>query len=329
MPRPRVYIESNGVYELCLRARQNLPFPCRKLIALCIKSTIARAQRDAKVTLCHMLWMNNHVHLLIVAHDAAQCVKFYMELQRKLTEYLKRLLGLRKLNLFEGDAHPIRIADLEAATERISYFYANPAAADLEDSISRYPGVSSWSAFLALKQNLHGTSSEDVPWIRPATVTKAPRRDLTPTQDTFLAQRLTQRALTSHPLELKPNAWMPCFGVTTEQEVAQINEHILTQIAAREAEHRAVRQKEGKKVIGAYKLSNQPLMLPHTPKERSPKVRVIAACNTLRAQYLELLKDIAERCAQCYQRWKQGDFSVRWPPGTFPPAPPVQASALA
>ena len=78
-----------------------------------IKGIMARTQRDDKVVLCHFAWMSNHPHFVVRSKDGEDCIKFYMELERKITAALKRLLGLEILHLWEGtpmvDLHICRL----------------------------------------------------------------------------------------------------------------------------------------------------------------------------------------------------------------------------
>ena len=135
MARTERHIVSGKVYELCFRAREDLPLPPTRTINAIIKSSIARTQRDCKVILCHFLWMSNHPHLILVAQDAEQCMRFYAELQKRITDAIKRLLGRKFLRLWEGRPLVAQIADLDAAKDRIAYLYGNPSAADVTVNI--------------------------------------------------------------------------------------------------------------------------------------------------------------------------------------------------
>src|SRR5262245_3172890 len=136
--RRRFY--SNCMYEICFRARNGIPLPALRTIELIIKSALARAQRDGKVTICHHIWNGTHCHILLIVRDAELFVKFYMELKKKLTDAIKRLLAVKWMNIWERRVTVARVKDLEAAKERVVYLYANPAQDDLEESIDRYPG---------------------------------------------------------------------------------------------------------------------------------------------------------------------------------------------
>ena len=64
---------------------------------------LGRTQRDSKVELSHFVDMNNHSHTLAVSNHCEKLSKFYMELQKKTTDAVKALLGLKSLsNLLGG-----------------------------------------------------------------------------------------------------------------------------------------------------------------------------------------------------------------------------------
>ena len=147
--RRKRYIRSGKVYSLTFRVREGLPFVCNKTVNLLIESAVARSQRDNKVSLCHDLWMTNHAHLIAVFYDMNQATKFYMEIKKKVTDYYKKLLGLKKLRLWEEDDSVCEILDLYAAMKQIAYLYSNPATANLVSSIDEYRLVNSWVAFNA------------------------------------------------------------------------------------------------------------------------------------------------------------------------------------
>jgi hypothetical protein len=144
MGRNRRRIISGRPYEVCFRAKEGLPFVTNQLMNLVINCVLARKQHDNKVHICHDIWNGSHAHLLLVALDAANFFKFLGEVQKEVTEIIKRLLGINQLNLWEGTPTVIDVLDVDAAINRIAYFYANPAQDDLVSSIEKFPGVSSW-----------------------------------------------------------------------------------------------------------------------------------------------------------------------------------------
>jgi hypothetical protein len=83
-----------------MRTRRGLPFMTTLYMQLILESILARVQRDSKVIIDHIIWMANHVHIIIQAKDAAACKNFYGEVQKQITEAMKRLLNLEHLNLW-------------------------------------------------------------------------------------------------------------------------------------------------------------------------------------------------------------------------------------
>lgn len=163
MPRQRRQILSRGVYEICFRTERGLPFAVTNSMTLLIESVLARVQRDHKVTLCHHLWMGNHPHMIVVARDAKQCTAFYGEVQKQLTESVKRLLGLRHLNLFrKNKTSVIRFHSVGAVTERIRYIYCNPAKAGIASSISNYLGHSSQNSLYSIRSVVRSSLSGSI-----------------------------------------------------------------------------------------------------------------------------------------------------------------------
>ena len=326
MPARRRRIVANRLYEIEIRTRTGLPFVSILLMRLLLASAMARAQRDYRVVICHFLWMANHLHLLIVTKDAQQCVNFYSELMKKTTDYIKRLLNLSSLQLWEPSGPVVsEVLDLPRAQQRVVYLYTNPAHAGLVESVSDYPGFSSWAFFRSHPRAIE--ELQNIPWIRQPTIQVLPSRTLTEKQDKFLEQKLRSRNTTCrHSLSIDPNALYKVFGVYEEKEIAQHNETIITNIKEREASYASTRQKSGKLVVGAKRLKGEPIFKAYTP-ERKPTDRKILFHTSLKELALSFLEDFNAFCQACrraYLAWKDGNHLVQWPPGAFrPPICPV------
>lgn len=317
MPHARRRIISGNCYELCFRARSTLPFVAYQVIKLIVSSCLARTQRDNKVTLCHDIWEGSHAHLFLIAKDSQQCIKFYDELQKKITDSLKRLLGIEHLSIWEGHVTVAHIADKDAALDRISYFYANPAQDNLVETIDDFPGYSSWEIFNRFSQkSVRAKSVEVRPWIRLPSIPLAPDRVLTPKQDMALVQTIVESNKDNHKLVRYPNAWMKVFGVTEPEKVKELNQEILKRVREREKEAKSIRTKP---VMGKAKMCYQPILKPHTPKKRDRKIYVITSINELRMRLIAEFKEFSEECRRCYHQMRLGNFNVRWPLGAFKP----------
>ncbi len=324
MSRPRRQIYSRQVYEICMRTARGLPFVCNKTLKTIMKSVMARVQRDEKVELCHFVWMGNHAHIIVVVNDSAQCVRFYGELQKQLTDSLKRLLGFKHLNLWKKNGTSlIRYCDVDTIVERIAYLYANPSRAHLIDCIERYPGLSSWGAYREALSSVLAQHSSPVPWIRAPFITKLPSRALTEAQDRAYVEKLCEQAKKQHALTLCPNGWLKVFGIEEEREIEQINTRIVERLREFEREAREERARKGWKVKGARRLQEEAIDLKHTPKGDSIRIYVYSIVKEIRIAMLEEYTEFCRACSHCYDRWKMGDFSVNWPPGALLPNVPL------
>lgn len=323
MPAARRMIVSNRLYELEIRARSGLPFPPLAVIRLLLASAMARTQRDHKVVVCHFLWMANHLHLLFIAKDAYAAACFYGELTKKITDYMKRLLGLPALELWESRGATVsEVLDLESALSRITYVYCNPARADLVQSVDAYPGFSSWKPFASSpERSIH---TELVPWIRQPSIKPIPcGASLSERQDRFLARSLELRNQRHvEQLTVAPNAWYAVFGVTDTAEIERFNSRLFASIREREEVFAKQRQADGRHVMGVSKLKQLPIMRAHTP-ERDPTDRKIlfhTSDSELAVGFLARFREFCAQCREAFEACREGKSAVvGWPPGAFRP----------
>jgi len=324
--RARRYIRSNRPYEICLRTRVGLPFPIWSLMCLLLWSALARTQRDYKVTICQLIWLSNHLHLLIVGHDAEQVAKFLMELQKKITDSIKRLTGIKHLNLWDGRPIVAEILDKEELVKRLTYFYVNPADANLVKSITDYPGISTWD-LLGKADTISYSFEKQVPWIRLPMIQKLPSYTITETQDKFLTEKLTKSASKSHELIIKPNAWMKCFDVD-EAEVKELNDSVKKAVFAEEAKLDALRILNKRSVMGAARLRKQGFTWAHEPKKRNRRIYVLSSDADARIDYIRNFQHLTEVCRSLYREACAGARNLMWPPGFFTPRIPPLVCAI-
>jgi hypothetical protein len=323
---PRFY-RANKVYILAIRANEGLPFVPNHTVNLIIKGAIARTQRDSKVTLCHYLWMGNHAHCMAVFHDASQAVQFYGEVQKKITESYKRLLGVERLRLWEKRPVVAEVIDLEACIEQIAYLYANPSRAHLVESVGEYCGASSWVGFQWSKERgVAALYEEGTVWVRPSKTPSLPSVAMKKHEDEDFSAELSSVGI-PHTLELEPNAWMKVFGVSSAAAASKLNERIEERVREKEASARRQRVEEKRGVIGASRLQRQSVLQEHTPKRGERRVYVVSSDVTLRVEFIEYVAGLCERARQCYLDALRG-IERMWPPGMFRPPLRHMASAL-
>jgi hypothetical protein len=324
---PRVY-RANKVYILAIRANEGLPFVPNHTVNLIIKGAVARTQRDSKVTLCHYLWMGNHAHCIAVFHDAAQAVQFYGEVQKKITESYKRLLGLERLRLWEKRPVVAEVLDIEACIEQIAYLYANPSRAHLVESIREYCGASSWGGFQWSKERGVAALYEDgTVWVRPSQTPRMPSVAMKKHEDEDFRAELSGIGI-PHMLKLYPNAWMSVFGVSSSAAATKLNKRIEERIQEKETSAHRQRAEEKRGVIRASRLQRQSVLQEHTPTRGERRVYVVSSDATLRVEFIEYVEGLCERARECYRDALVG-IARMWPPGMFRPPMRHMASALA
>ncbi len=329
MGRPRRQIYSHHVYEICMRTRKGLPFVCTRYMKLLIEGIIARVQRDQKVILCHYLWMGNHPHIIVIARDKKAATQFYGEIQKQLTEAIKRLLGLKHLNLWKNNATSvIPYFDVDTVCYRIAYLYANPARANLVDTISEYPGCSSYNEFTREKSSLDVEHKRECPWVRAPMVEELPAsRGVTRVEDGEISRRLEKLAKNeSHELIVSPNLWMKCFGIESPEDVEETNKRVVKFLTGLEQVAREERVKKKKKVMGRKQLVLEPVNMTYESDKPQRRIFVYSLDKKLREYLIKQYEKFCELCRECYERWKVGDYSVVWPEGAlFPPVPSRQS----
>jgi len=263
--------------------------------------------------------MNNHSHTLAVSNDSEKLSKFYMELQKKTTDTVKALLGLRSLSLWEDRQTVALVATLDDVIKRIVYIYCNPSNASLCDSIEEYLGINSWSAFLQCEPRVDAEVVIDARWYPVSEIPELPSRSLSPKQDSRLHQELvaSEKAL-SHPIIIKPFKWLEVFGIVEADRIERIRQKIIAQVREVERANAEARLAAGKRSVPRSVLLQEPYMKPHTPKKKERKIYLICGDKELRLELLECFRQIFDRCRECYRKAKEG-LRVEWPPGTFTP----------
>lgn len=308
------------MYELAPRAREGLPLPPTETTRRVVQGTLARSQRDQKVVLHNVVWMNNHGHLLCsTTGEPRRITDFTAEVKKKLTDSVRALLGRRHLRLWEENTPPVLLAELDDAIEQHVYLFLNPVRAGLVDSIDHYPGFSSWEAFRTCEPSVEARVAVNCAWYPVAALPRLPEhKSLCPASDArAVAEMEASDKKVPSVLELKPLAWLAAYGVTDPGEVARIRDKIIARVRQEEAECRVARGDRPMPQPDA--LARQPYMAPHTPDKRGRRIFLICANRNRRKSLLSFFESVVEKCRQAYKDARNGTSLVTWPPGTFIP----------
>ena len=129
--RRRRMIRSKRLYDVCFRALQGLPLPERTVTTLFLESIIARLLASEQVVVCAYVWMANHSHMQLFSLDTGYLSFFHGQLKKRLTDFIKRHLGLSHLRRWDDRTTLGEVLDLEAAMARFVYSFLNPVRAGL------------------------------------------------------------------------------------------------------------------------------------------------------------------------------------------------------
>ena len=81
-------------------------------------------------------------------------------------------------------------------------------------------------------------------------------------------------------------------------------------------------------MIGRDRLIAQPLSLSYRPKRSGKRMWCLADKRALRIAFITFFKKLMATARSVRERWRQGDTSVRYPPGLFPPSMPKLANVF-
>jgi REP element-mobilizing transposase RayT len=293
------------------------------LLKTIIGSALARAQELHPLTICHFLFEATHVHMIVVVENPDDVKGFLERFKTESAHAINRLLGRRNRTVWcDGYDSPVLLTAQDVIRE-IVYTYTNPAKDNLEDSIRKYPGLSSWEMFTK------GRPEQQYPWVHRSDVPCIKGKIISPQMASALARHLSGRAAERHSFRIEPNAWMNCFGIRTKEDQEEVNADIVRRIQQREKRFRNKRKKNRKTVIGRERLLREQLKPNHEPKRKEGRrMWCICADKELRKIFISTMKELIEQAVEVYQRWKKGDYTVPFPLGLYPPSMPKVAEPL-
>ena len=314
----KLYIPG-GVHFVTFRTEEGLPFVAAEHVKLILEGILARATERYNVTLCHYLWMGNHVHMILVVHDPEALADFLCFLKTESAHAINRMLGNQRKTVWcAGSDAPVLLTP-DSVMERIAYIYANPALADLVDNIGNYPMLSSWEMY-STKQHLKHcpvVCRDQIPTLGP--------KHLSLRHQQGFAASLREASRHGAKLRIAPNAWKRCFAGLGKESGRDIDDKILSRIRAKEAERRLVRKGP---VLGALALQTQDMDVSYSPKKFSRKMICISSDKELRLDFIRWAKELFYQAKLAYAAWKAGNLSLKYPPGLFPPRAPRLANIL-
>jgi hypothetical protein len=311
------------MYDLCFRSLKGLPLPARALTTLLIESIMGRLLCSQSVIVCGYVWMSNHVHMQLVSLDCTALTQFHERLKKRLTDFLKRLLGLSQLNLWDKRTTLAEVLDLEAAIARVVYTYLNPVRAGLVRSIGEYTGCNTWREFLSAPADVNATVEKEVPWVFCTDIDPLSQENPSLSEERNLIKTIQQQtnARQRNTVRVMPFKWLEAFNIVDPVEIERIRQRIISEV--RREESRLFTEKEPLRRIQGFVVGDS-----YVPKKKDRKVLMYASTKELRWAFLEAFSRFSMRCAECYQLMKQGYRDLPWPPECFKPPIPRLCNAI-
>ena len=187
---------------------QGLLLLSNPLSMVIIQSCLARAQFKYPVTISAFLIEATQVHLIPVVNNPDDVSGFLGYFKRESAHMLNRILGRKKRTIWcEGYDSPEVLTPVRTLIA-LSYIYSNPAKENLERSIEKYPGLSSWKMFNG------GEHVKNWKRIRRPAFKALPPDAQNRRGYTKEAERILADTKKTHQFRLSPNAWLAAHGIT-------------------------------------------------------------------------------------------------------------------
>jgi len=322
MPHPKRKYENGATFAFCARLAEGLPFVPNKYIRDILYGAAARAiSRHPDVIVSALEFMTNHYHgIATIVGDPAQFADFLHDLNDEIARVVNKLKGRKNYKVWGQRTFVARIGDSEALIKQLAYAYVNPVAANFVDKASKWTGAGTWR-FLFKKE------PEYYKWIRSSKLKKLPNKSFSKKEIKNLCRMLDKMEAEEFELKIKPFAWKHFFYDTRNLTDKEILSRILQEVKRLEDEYRAIRKRENKALCDLNQLALQNIYKPYRPNSYGRRVYCICSDPELRRQLLEEYKEFCAECEAAWEAWKQGDFSVFYPPGAFlPPQHPISCS---
>ena len=282
-------------------------FQLRKLLQpdqhlnLLILGALAKAMWIYPIRIHAFVFMGTHFHLLATFPD----VKRMSDFMKHFTQKLSKEAGL--VHAWEGNVFPNRFKHVELSQEpavelaRLRYILSNSCKEGLVASPLDWPGVSSTEA-LVTGEPMKGL------WIDRRGLCRARSRGEKVTEADFteeLELRLSPLPSLAH---LDPEAYR----------------RLMIEMVREVEEETAQRHREnGTAPLGVEGvLSRDPHELPRRRPRKTPRPWFHAVSRDVRQAMRTALTYIVVAYREASERYRAGDFGVKFPKGTFPPARP-------
>ena len=318
MPRSNKIFFHGSIHFVSISVEEGFMFPPNPLIEELLKKCIAQAQQLHPIHICALLVESTHIHLLIRVIDPQDAVNFFGRFKTESAHAVNRLLGRKKRTVWcEGYDSPL-VDDIETIKDKIAYIYENPSKDGLVDQVDHFPGLSTWHDFKNLSPRSHTKRKYETRYIARDEFKPLGGNPLKLQDYARLRRQLTYKKK-KNSYEINFNAWMERFGITDPQEQHLVNQNIIGMVREREAVHREAREDKGRGVIGLRRFEDTTEGAPYKPDRKGRRMLVHSLDSEFRKRQISWIRELIRAGREVLERWRQGDFSVSYPMGLFPP----------
>ena len=174
----------------------------------------------------------------------------------------------------------------------IAYLYSNPGKDNLETSIDRYPGFSSWNMFRS------GNLTRQWKRLRRPHFTPI-RRDANNLRGyTKRREEIIEASDEVQTFTLQPNAWMEAFGYHSPEQQQKINEQLIARIRSLEERAERKRVREKKRVFGRDRLFSQVFDTTYRPRRKGRRMWCLSEKRSVRVDFITFLKSLCRKREQ-------------------------------
>lgn len=321
MARIRKFHPPKSVIFITSSLEQGLLMKANPLIKSILESCLAKAQNLYPVRICHYLFEENHLHMIVVVENPEDVSDFMERFKTESALALNRLIGRERGKVWcDGYDSPVLLNPADVM-KYITYLYCNPAKDGLTDSIEEYPNLNSWKAYRSGKYEINC-----LPIKRPDVPTLSSLRPSSREIDRY-SEILLGRYPDRVKFVIEPDAWMEIMRVP-ENKRERVNVKIQEMVLKRENKYRQEREISGSKVVGREKLIYSSINLKFSSRRNGKRTYCISTQKTLRVKVIQYIKVLIEKGKKVLEEWRQGNTSLRFPVGLCPPSMPRMANLM-
>jgi len=312
---PKLFI-NNVPVEICTSVQLGLPFVHTLYMELLLKGILAAAQALFPITICHLVIMANHIHILIVVRNPQDVPRFMDYFKSETAHALNRLMGTTGQSFWVSGYDSPPIISANKFLERMEYLYLNPVEASLVPSISKYRGINSYKALL------NGGSVESYKKLSRTEFSQLPYGKLSEIYKAELAQSFLEAKGETNELKIEPWAWLSCYDESKEWNLEKVKERFLARLD--EAENKIARKNP--QILKPERLED--IRAPYRSKRRGKKSICLSDCPKQRSTMIAQFKQLVKLARTSYQLRKQGVHNALPPPGFFLPGGALLANMV-